>query len=145
MVPFASGLTFSFTARGHPAILSTHPTTLEITKDSHVSSRGECIVAVDSECGIVDIPSSLKKGLSSEEGRGRLTLTVRGFQFEVEGRGSSGLTFKNEREIVVRKSAFVSDRTLMVYASKAALDIPRKIVKMLQDPSEVVTVGISLI
>src|SRR2546428_5177753 len=35
-----------FHAYGHPAILSTHPTTLEITTSHELSHRGDCIVAV---------------------------------------------------------------------------------------------------
>lgn len=135
---------FSFTATGHPAILSLHPTTLEITKDPRVTGRGDCIVAANSTCGALDLPDYVKKVLSSDEGQGELTLTVRDLQFPVKGKGASGLTFKNERDIVIRRSGFVSDRTLMVYANKASLDIPRRMVRLLQDPSQVVTVEISV-
>ena len=70
-------------------------------------------------------------------------MRVRNESFTVEGRGSSGLTFADPHEIVVRKSGFVSGRTLMVYSDRAAVDIPRRMVKALQDPAEIVTVEIS--
>ena len=134
---------FVFTARGNPAVLSSHPTTLEITTESNLTKRGDCVVAVKAEYGLKDLPASIKRALSSEKGRGRLTIRVRDQTFTVEGRGSNGLTFTHPDEIVVRKSRFVSDRTLMVYANKAAIDIPRRMVKLLQDPAETITIEVS--
>ncbi len=136
-------MVFTFTAHGHPSILSSHPTTLEITTEPHLTKRGDCIIAVKAEYGLQDIPSNIKKALSTEKGRGKLTISVEGQTFTVEGSGSSGLAFTNPKEIVVRKSGFVSARTLMVYANKAADDIPRRMVKLLQDPAQVITIEIS--
>ena len=134
---------FAFIAQGHPAIVSSHPTTLEITTEPRLTKRGDCIVAVRADFGLRDLPAALKKALSSETGRGILTMRVRGESFTVEGRGSSALTFTDPHEIVVRRSGFVSGRTLMVYSNKAAVDIPRRVVKFLQDPAETVTIEIS--
>lgn len=53
------------------------------------------------------------------------------------------MSFDHPKDIVVRKSGFLSDRTLMVYANKAAIDIPRKIVRMLQNSGERVIIEIS--
>ncbi len=136
-------LSFAFQAYGHPSVLSTHPTTLEVTVDTHITSRGNCIVAVGAECGLADLPPRLKQALSSDMARGRLTIRVGNRYFTVLGRGYPGLTFTSPDEIVVRKSGFVSDRTLMIYANRAAIDIPRKMVKLLQNPAETVTVEIS--
>ena len=134
---------FVFTARGHPAVVSSHPTTLEITTEPRLTKRGDCIVAVRADFGLRDLPAALKKALSSETARGILTMRVRSETFTVEGRGSNGLTFTDPHEIVIRKSGFVSGRTLMVYSNGAAVDIPRRVVKLLQDPAETVTIEIS--
>jgi hypothetical protein len=136
---------YSFNARGHPSVVSTHPTTLEITKDPHLTRRGDCIVAVSAESGLSDVPSAVKKTLSSSQSAGRLTIKVQDQSFSVEGKGSEGLSFTHPTEMVVRKSAFVSHRTLMVHCDKAASDIPRKMVKLLQDPNQTVTIEISII
>ncbi len=136
-------MSFSLHARGHPSVLSTHPTTLEVTVDTRVTSRGNCIVAVGAECGLGQLPHRLKQALSSDIARGRLTIKVRGYSFTVLGRGSQGLTFASPTEMVVRKSGFVSDRTLMIHANKSAIDIPRKMVALLQDPDQTVIVEIS--
>jgi uncharacterized protein len=132
-----------FHAYGHPAILSTHPSTLEITTSHELTRRGDCVVAVKSSRAARNLPEDLKRVLSSSSGRGRLALRVGPFEFTVEGRGDPRLTFLHDTDLVVRKSAFISDRTLMIYADKSSMDIPRDMVRLLQDANNRVTVEIS--
>jgi hypothetical protein len=132
-----------FHAYGHPAILSTHPSTLEITTSHELTRRGDCVVAVKSSSVVRNLPEDLKRVLSSSSGRGRLALRVGPFEFTVEGRGDPRLTFLHDTDLVVRKSAFISDRTLMIHADKSSIDIPRNMVRMLQDPNNRVIVEIS--
>ena len=134
-----------FHAYGHPAVLSTHPTTLEITTSHELTHRGDCVVAVKSSSAVRDLPVGLKRVLSSSSGRGRLRLEVGGIEFMVEGRGDPRLTFSHQTDLVVRKSGFISDRTLMIHANKSSMDIPRDMVRLLQDPTSAVTVEISAI
>ena len=100
-------------------------------------------MAVKSSSGVRDLPEDLKRVLSSSSGRGRLALRVGPFEFTVEGRGDPRLTFLHEMDLVVRKSGFISDRTLMILADKSSIDIPRGMVRLLQDPIRRVTVEIS--
>ena len=132
-----------FHAYGHPAILSTHPTTLEITTSHQLTRRGDCVVAVKSSSAVRNLQEDLKRVLSSSSGRGRLALRVGPFEFTVEGRGDPRLTFLHDTDLVVRKSAFISDRTLMIHADKSSMDIPRDMVRLLQDANSRVTVEIS--
>ncbi|HIG98004.1 TPA: DUF371 domain-containing protein, partial [Candidatus Woesearchaeota archaeon] len=44
---------YIFTAHGHPNILATHRTTLEITKDSELTTRGNCVVAVAADFSLI--------------------------------------------------------------------------------------------
>ena len=92
---------------------------------------------------IRNLSKDLKRVLSSSTGRGRLALRVGPYEFTVEGRGDPRLTFLHETDLVVRKSAFISDRTLMIHADKSSMDIPRDMVRMLQDANSRVTVEIS--
>ena len=132
-----------FDAYGHPAVLSTHPTTLEITTTRELTHRGDCVVAVSSSSAVRNLPEDLKRVLSSPSGRGRLALRVGPFEFVVEGKGDPRLTFSHDTDLVVRKSGFISERTLMILADKSSMDIPRDIVRLLQDPINRVTVEIS--
>ena len=133
-----------FHAYGHPAVLSTHPTTLEITTSRELTYRGDCVVAVNSTISVRNLPEDLKRVLSSSSGRGRLALRVGPFEFVVEGRGDSRLTFSHDTDLVVRKSGFISERTLMILADKSSMDIPRHMVQLLQNPTNRVTVEISV-
>ena len=135
-------MSFTFLAHGHPAVVSNHPTTIEITKEGHLTPKGDCVVAINSSKGLVDLPSELKKILSSRKGRARVTLTTGPFEFVIEGSGDPRLTFSHIRDLVIRKSGFISDRTLMIHADKAANDIPREMVRLLQDRKNKVAVQI---
>ncbi len=136
-------MTFRFDARGHPSILSTHNTTLEITKDEHLTKKGNCIVAVNSTKGLFELPSDLKGTLTQPRAKGQLTLRAGDFTFRVEGFGDPRLTFSHATDMVVRRSGFVSDRTLLVNADKSASDIPRRMLRLLQNPTCKIAIEIS--
>lgn len=131
---------FRFEAQGHAAILSTHSTTLEITKEKDLTERGNCVVAVGSSVGLKDLPVAVKRALADETSRARLLIEIESHRFSVEGLGDPGLTFSHPTDFVIRKSGFVSDRTLMVHANRSAADIPRSFVRLLQDPAQRVMV-----
>ena len=135
---------FRFQARGHAAVLSTHATTLEVTKEKALTERGDCVVAVGSSAGLKDLPPAMKKALANKGVKARLTLEIGNKQFAVEGQGDPGLTFSHPTDLVIRKSGFVSDRTLMVHADRAAADIPRPFVRLLQDPAQKVSVQLTI-
>jgi uncharacterized protein len=137
-------LNFRFYARGHPAVLSTHPTTLELTKEADLSKNGDCIIAVGSTAGLRDLPEPIKHALSSEACRARLTLNLDPHRFVIEGHGANGLTFSHPTDMVVRKSGFLSDRTLIVGANRAAADLPRSLVQLLQDPRREIMVELAI-
>ena len=137
-------MNFSFYARGHPAVLSTHQTTLELTKELSLSKNGDCIIAVGSSSGLRDLPEPMRNALSSEVCKARLTLKLDLHRFAIEGRGATGLTLSHPTDMVVRKSGFVSDRTLMVHADRAAADLPRSFVELLRDPRRKVLVDLAI-
>ena len=137
-------MNFRFSARGHPAVLSTHPTTLELTKEASLSRNGNCIIGVGSSAGLRDLPQTMKNALSNETCRAHLTLILGDHRFAIEGHGAHGLTFSHPTDIVVRKSSFISDRTLMVHADRAASDLPRSMVELLQDPARKILVELTV-
>ena len=54
--------------------------------------------------------------------------------FTIHGMGSEKLTLKHSNDIVLRKSAFTCSRTIAIKCDKASDDIPRNMIKKLQDP-----------
>ena len=134
---------FNFEAYGHPHILSTHEGTIELTRDDQLSLKGNCIVGVKATHGLVDLPSSLRRVLMTDSGRGRLELKVGEESFVVEGEGAKGLNLVAAREMVIRKSGFLSDRTLMVHANKASIDLPRTLIEKLKNPRQKILAELS--
>jgi uncharacterized protein len=90
-----------------------------------------------------EFPEDLKETLTQPRSKGSLILSTDHFTFKVEGSGDPRLTFSHLTDMVVRKSRFISDRTLLVSADKSAADLPRGMVRLLQDPRCSVIVEIS--
>jgi hypothetical protein len=122
-----------FRAFGHPNITATHPTTLEFTREKSLSEKGTCIVGVRA-----DIPS-LDKFLHKKVVAIRLTAS----QLSDTMLATPNPDFSSGKELVVRKSGFLSDRTFAVKASKAAVGIDRRLVALLKNPHQKLIVEIS--
>lgn len=120
--------------RGHPMVLALHPTTIEITTDSHLTRRGDCIIGVAAEKGCDGLRTETKHALGRQDARVSIRIAVADQTFKLEARGDPRLTLTHPHDIVIRKSDFVSDRTLAVRAGAAAKDIPRGMVRLLRDP-----------
>ena len=123
-----------FQAYGHPAILSTHPTTLEITTSHELTHRGDCVVAVKSSSAVRNLSVELKRVLSSSNGRGQLKLQVGPFEFTVEGKGDPRLTFSHETDLVVRKDLHLdglmrSSDEISIYRTESGSSQPLTIVR----------------
>ena len=119
---------------GHKNILSLHKKTIEITKDSQLTVNGDCIVGVNSSLACVDLSENLKKKIRNPDTEIVFTILVDEYSFSVHGKGSEKLTLKHSSDIVLRKSAFTCSRTIAIKCDKASDDIPRKMVKKLQNP-----------
>jgi hypothetical protein len=121
-------------ASGHPEIRATHPTTLEITKEAHLTERGDCIVATCASKGCADLSPELSKLTKNNQTRVTLTIEAGNRSETILGRGSSKLTLNHPNELVVRKSNYACDRTIMVLANKSASDLDHEFVRTLRDP-----------
>ena len=121
-------------ASGHPKIRADHPTTLEITKETLVTQRGDCIIAICASKGCVDLSPEFKKLMRNNETRATLTIEAGNRSATILGRGNGKLTFGHPNDLVARKSAYTCDRTIMVLADKSASDLDREFVKILRDP-----------
>jgi hypothetical protein len=124
------------TARGHESILATHVSTFEITTDAHLTQRGDCVVAVAADKSVRDLSDELKKVLRKTSSKLTIVLQAGQEREVVEASGSPELALSHPRDIVVRKSSFVCNRTLAVKANKVAKDFSRKFVKQLRNPQQ---------
>ena len=119
---------------GHKNILSLHKKTIEITKDSKLSVSGDCIVGTNSAIACIDLPEKFKKKIRSPDTVIAFTIVADEHSFSIHGKGSEKLTLKHTNDIVLRKSAFTCSRTIAINCDKASDDIPRTMIKKLQNP-----------
>ena len=122
------------TFTGHPNILSTHAKTIEITKASTLSPRGDCIIGVNASKACRDLKPSLKRLLQQADLAVKIEIEVNDLSFAIDGSSDSRLSLLNDHEIVIRKSDFVCPRTAAIRCNKASSDIPRDIVQLLGRP-----------
>ena len=118
---------------GHPNIRSLHAKTLEITKDEHLTPKGDCIIGVKANKACADLDESFKHRVKSNSSVVRIEIMVGDESFLILGMGDERLSMLNAHDIVIRKTNFVCPRTMSVLCDKASSDLPRKLVSMLQD------------
>jgi len=119
---------------GHENIRSNHQKTIEITKESHLTLQGDCIVGVSASSSCVDLPEELKNKLKSSKTNVHFLIKVGNDEFTLEGKGHPDLTLTHYDDIVLRKSDFTCPRTLSVKCDKASNLMPREMVSQLQNP-----------
>jgi hypothetical protein len=131
-------------AQGHRNIQATHKSTIEITKDSELSRRGDCIIAVSADKSLVDLSSQFKENLRKENSE--LTLLIEAGEIAeiVSAHGNPRLTFSHPTEMVVRKSNYICSRTLAIEADKAACDLSRKLVQRLKNPQQKIKIKLTV-
>ena len=117
---------------GHPSIKASHPSTIELTREAGITPKGDCIVGVSADKAARDIDSGIKDALAATDAFVTLTIRVAEESFVFRARGSPGLSLSDPRELVIRRSDFVSPRTLAVRSDAAARDIPRTLVGRLK-------------
>lgn len=125
---------WKISAKGHPKITATHPTTFMLTKECEIFGRGDCIVGVATERSAAELPAELKRMLLLSK-KIIITLSTEDVSEKIVAEGRRTLTFSDPLDIVIRKSDFVCGRTVAVKANKAARDFSRDFVKLLQNSS----------
>jgi hypothetical protein len=125
---------FEIEFSGHENIRSNHKKTIEITKDSELTLRGDCIVGVNANYSCSDLPEPLKEKLQDPSSRIEFSIKVQEHEFVVRGKGHSDLILSHPEDIVIRKSDFVCPRTLAIKCDKASDLLPREMVTLLQNP-----------
>ena len=120
---------------GHPNIQSFHVRTVEITKDEHLTLKGDCIIGVRAAKACADLHPAIKNRLMKNDSHITIEIVVGNEAYTITGSGDERLTLRSTHDIVIRKTNFVCPRTLSVRCDKASSDIPRKMVQALKDPS----------
>lgn len=119
-------------ARGHKNITAIHRTTFEFTKDIDISKRADCIIAVGADKAAADLSPQFKALARKKDAEIAVEISVENLHETISGRGGEELSFSHPRDLVGRRSAYTCERTLMVHANKAAIDLNRSLVEKLK-------------
>ena len=125
---------FEIQFSGNKNIRSNHQKTIEITKEPHLTPRGDCIIGVSATFGCADLPQELKDKLRVHGANVTILIRVGEYEFIISGSGNPDLILTHSKDIVIRKSDFICPRTLAVGCDKASDLLPREMVSLLQDP-----------
>lgn len=131
-------------ARGHENIRAAHRSTLEITRESELSRRGDCIIAVSADKTLKDLSLKFKKCLLLEKAEVAILVEADGVVEVVKAFGSPKLILNHPTDIVVRKSDYICTRTLAIKADKAAFDLSRRLVEKLKNPWQKVKITLTV-
>ena len=120
---------------GHENVLCTHNTTIEITKDMHLTKNGNCILGIHATKACYDLNSNLKKKLQ-ERNKVRISIHVDDLTDTFYGYGSSSLKLSSEKDMVFRKSDYICERTVLIKCTKSSSDLNRDLVNKLTTPGK---------
>ena len=136
----ASEKTEAIVGYGHKNIQATHKTTLEFTKDKHLSKKGDCIVAVAADKALADLSAEFKENLRKPHAKLIILIEAGEIIEQVNAYGSPRLILTHPTDMVIRKSDYVCSRTLAVHVDKAAQDLSKAIVEKLRNPQQKVKI-----
>ena len=121
---------------GHKNIRSLHSRTIEITKDPNLTLNGDCIIGVSATKSCSDLTTAFKNKIRRDQSIVEIDLIVEPFSIKIHGIGNDNLLLTHLHDIVLRKSNFICDRTLCLSCNVSAIQIPRKMIDLLKDPSK---------
>ncbi len=121
---------------GHSNVQSLHSRTIEITKDKELTLRGDCIIGVNANKSCKDLSDKIKEKIKKNNSYIEIELIVEPYSFIIKGSGHNDLLLTNSKDIVLRKSKFICDRTLSIKCDYSSLEIPREIVNALKYSSK---------
>jgi len=122
-------------AKGHPNVLCTHDTTLEITKDKNLTPNGNCIIGIEASKACSDLNKNLlnyiKKGNKIE-----VFIKYEDMVDNFFGFGHKDLTLDSKNDMVFRKSNYICDRTVLINCSKSSIELSRDLVNKIKHTTD---------
>jgi uncharacterized protein len=139
---------YSFTCHGHKNITAKHKTTLEFTKEYELSLRGDCIVGVKADFSIIQLKDFIKKIRNNQ-----VTITIKPANPLKNKKNDDKIVemidaeinplFNSDKEIVIRKTEFISERTFAIRANKAAFELNTALISFLKENENIAEVSIA--
>ena len=132
---------YSFTCYGHKNITSRHKTTLEFTKDNEMGLEGDWIVGVKADFSL----DSLKKIIKSLKSNNKITIIIETINKDYTKiiekiNAEINPSFNSDKDIVIRKSDFIDERTFAIKADKAACDLNKGLIRNIGNNKQKITI-----
>jgi hypothetical protein len=103
---------YVFHAKGHENVTSTHKSTFEVTMDEKLIKAGDCIIGVQSEVKLGDLPHELKEAIKNENTEIKVRLETENAGDKITGLGIR-INPKTPHRHGLRKSNYRCSRTLI--------------------------------
>jgi len=124
---------YSFTCYGHQNITSKHKTTLEFTKDNYLTLKGDCIVGIKSDYSLLELKKFIKSLKNNKKIIIKIEILNNDNKIIEKINAEVNPDFNSEKDIVIRKSDFIDNRTLAIKADKAACDLNMDLIKNIKN------------
>ena len=124
---------FKILTKGHKNVTSLHKSTFEITKDVEIGPTADCIIGTDMDQSMLNFPQELKDKIANSSTKITVILETENGHDVITGYGHEDLTLTHPTDIVIRKSDYTCDRTLMIKADKAAKDLDENLINDLKN------------
>ena len=111
---------------------ATHRSTIEVTMDDYLTPRGDCIVGIDASKAPAMFSDDFRRLAARSSSIIIAVFCAPGGCDVVTGRGSPRLSLSDERRMVLRRSSYVDEGTVMIMADKAAADLGRDLAASLR-------------
>ena len=123
---------YSFSCYGHHNITAKHKTTLEFTKDEDLSLRGDCIAGIRADFELSKIIEFIKRS-----GNKKIAIIIQTISKnkKIQDKIIAEINpdFSSNKELVIRKTDFISERTFAIKSNKAAFELNRDLVEFLKE------------
>jgi len=114
------------------------------TREKHLSKTGDCIIAVAADKATADLSADFKHKLREPNAKLIITIEADDLTQQIRASGSPKLGLTDPLEMVVRKSDYISDRTIGIYSDKSSNDLPREFVEKLKNPNRRITITLTV-
>src|SRR5271155_5070525 len=76
---------------GHPMVRCAHRTTIEVTRDEHLTIDGDCIIGVRADKGLSDVSRSVRDALRTEGCEVSVVIELPDEKFSLRASGDGSL------------------------------------------------------
>lgn len=117
-------------AWGHPDIIATNKTKIKITGGG--IPNDDSVIGVRANKACIDLKPKIKERLKLSQ-YVKITINADGVEDKIIAYGSPALVLKDKNDIIIEKTDFIDDKTLVILADKVAHDLKDELKRKLKN------------